>query len=108
MSKRWWRIWALVEAGSEAEALAVLRREGIISRNHVLYADGRVILEKITETESPWKPAHTAPKDGRPFIAFDEKIKHAETARWSGQEGKFVNYVGNQEVPFTRWMDQPS
>lgn len=103
----WWRITVLVEADTPAEATSTLRREGVVTGSHIEYSDGRVVYARIYETASPWKPAHTAPRTGERFVAFDEVTRHTETARWSAEKGKFVNDVGDQEAPFTRWMHQP-
>jgi hypothetical protein len=85
----------------------VLRREGTISAQEVKYAHGVVVFDRIEEAGTPWNPARTAPKDGGSFIAYDSAIKSAETARWSAEKSKFINFIGDKEVPFTQWMEQP-
>ncbi len=72
----------------------------------IVYAEGSVVVEGIEVAETPWKPAHTAPKDGSPFIAFDDAIKSAETVRWFAEKGMFVNDE-NKQAQFTRWIRQP-
>jgi hypothetical protein len=98
--------FARVEANTEAEAIKVLRREGTVEAKEISYSEGTVVFDKIVEAESPWKPVRTAPKDGRLFVAYDAVTKTAETAKWSEDEKKFVNAVGDREVTLTQWMEQ--
>jgi hypothetical protein len=102
----WWRVNALIEADSSAEAIAILRREGAVVANRIVYADGRVVLQGIREAETPWRPSHSAPTDGRPFIGFNNNIRIAETIRWSEERRLFLDEE-NREAHFTHWMQMP-
>ena len=53
----------------------------------------------MAETASPWKPTETAPKDGRPFIAYDQHIQLVKEAHCDKEERKFLNEVGLSGPP---------
>lgn len=108
MATKWWAVRARVQAETLDRAMQTIRRLGTMPENLQQIDDiGQYVYEGGAETASPWKPSTTAPRDGKPFIAFDRNIGLVETAHWDGEQSKFVNDVGDREVLFTQWIEQP-
>jgi hypothetical protein len=53
----------------------------------------------------PWKPAETAPRDGKQFIAFDPRFGLMFTMHWSGSD--FITRDETWSGVFTHWMPRP-
>lgn len=57
-------------------------------------------------SETRWRQRETAPKDGRPFIAYDPRCGLLFTMHWDG-EG-FITEYERWSGTFTHWMPRPS
>jgi hypothetical protein len=82
-NEKWWLLRVKVQAVTPRKAMETLRRVSAMPESFEDINDlGKVTMEGVAETESPWRPAETAQKTGEDFIGYDDNIEHAEVMRW--------------------------
>lgn len=102
MTSKYFKVTASVEADSPSVAAGKLQHAfGMVPEI------ARYSMDGIENAPSPWMPAKSAPKDGKPFIGFDANINSAFTVEWHVDDGKFIDVDRNIAL-FTHWMHQPS